>query len=98
MASMETKNEVAQEKYGKDFEELSGKERQSVGGTIGGNIRKEAGTDYSEMGKEVSGAVAAGSRNAVAGQYQGGRAVPGQQGSSRAAGQAKYGILKRSPR
>lgn len=31
---------VAQEKYGKDFEELSGKERQSVGGTIGGNIRK----------------------------------------------------------
>ncbi|KAG2442929.1 hypothetical protein HXX76_003005 [Chlamydomonas incerta] len=52
MASMETKNEVAQEKYGKDFEELSGKERQSVGGTIGGTIRKEEGTDYSEMGKE----------------------------------------------
>ncbi len=34
---------MAQEKYGKDFEELSSKERQSVGGTIGGNIRKVGG-------------------------------------------------------
>jgi hypothetical protein len=35
------KEQVAQEKFGKEFSELEGKERQSVGGTVGGNIRKE---------------------------------------------------------
>lgn len=61
MASIEEKNAVAQEKYGADFEELSGKERQSVAGTIGGNKRKEqmaeaTGGDvheaYSQMGQK----------------------------------------------
>lgn len=29
------------QKYGKSFDELEGRERQSVGGTVGGQIRKE---------------------------------------------------------
>ena len=29
------------QKYGKDFEQLDGKERQSVGGTVGGSRRAE---------------------------------------------------------
>ena len=32
---------MAQEKYGAGFEELSGKERQSVAGTVGGEIRRD---------------------------------------------------------
>ncbi|KAI8471820.1 MAG: hypothetical protein J3K34DRAFT_415837 [Monoraphidium minutum] len=56
----ERKEEVAQEKYGASFSELSGKERQSAAGTVGGEIRKEQmsaehGGDtheaYAEMGK-----------------------------------------------
>ncbi|KIZ05130.1 hypothetical protein MNEG_2824 [Monoraphidium neglectum] len=55
------KQEVAQEKYNANFEELSGKERQSVGGTVGGEMRREQmgegkGGDvhaaYAEMGSK----------------------------------------------
>ncbi len=33
--------QIAQEKYGQDFNELPGRERQSVAGQIGGERRKE---------------------------------------------------------
>ncbi|KAL6749933.1 hypothetical protein V8C86DRAFT_3144413 [Haematococcus lacustris] len=54
----ETKDQVAQEKFGKSFDELETNEQKSVGGTFGGNKRKEQMTEatggdthkaYSEM-------------------------------------------------
>eukprot|EP00878_Enallax_costatus_P011393 GHUV01011896.1.p2 GENE.GHUV01011896.1~~GHUV01011896.1.p2 ORF type:complete len:100 (+),score=35.51 GHUV01011896.1:93-392(+) len=58
------RNEIAQEKYGKNFEELDSDEKMSVGGTIGGQrggearkkqMAEEHGGDvhaaYSEMGQ-----------------------------------------------
>lgn len=54
------KEQIAQEKFGKSFEELEGRERVIVGGTKGGRHRKEqmaeeGGGDpskaYAEMGK-----------------------------------------------
>ncbi|KAG2498352.1 hypothetical protein HYH03_003611 [Edaphochlamys debaryana] len=35
----QSRNEVAQEKFGKDFEELSSMEKIQVGGTLGGRSR-----------------------------------------------------------
>lgn len=55
------KEQVAQEKFGKSFDELEGRERQSVGGTVGGSHRKEqmaeehggdASKGYAEMGQK----------------------------------------------
>ncbi|KAK9808661.1 hypothetical protein WJX72_001507 [[Myrmecia] bisecta] len=48
------KEQVAQEKFGASFEDLSGKDRQSVGGTVGGQKRAEgAGHEgMAEMGKK----------------------------------------------
>eukprot|EP00775_Hariotina_reticulata_P008296 gene8296-8482_t len=58
------RNEIAQEKFNKNFEELSSEEKMSVGGSIGGKrggeARKQQMADehggdvhaaYSEMGK-----------------------------------------------
>ncbi len=42
-------DQVAQEKYGKDFQELEGRERQSVGGTVGGSKGGEARKEQSEF-------------------------------------------------
>ncbi|KXZ48625.1 hypothetical protein GPECTOR_26g528 [Gonium pectorale] len=39
----QTRDEVAQEKFGKKFEELSSMEKIQVGGTIGGRTRGDAG-------------------------------------------------------
>lgn len=55
------KEEIAQEKYGKSYEELGTNEKKAVGGVKGGEARKqqmadEAGGDvhaaYSEMGSK----------------------------------------------
>jgi hypothetical protein len=50
----QAKNDVAQEKYGKDFDELDGKQRQSAAGTVGGRQRADqAGSEgMAEMGKK----------------------------------------------
>jgi len=50
----ERKEAVAQDKFNQSFEDLSGKDRQSVGGTVGGQMRAEgAGHDgMAEMGKK----------------------------------------------
>jgi general stress protein YciG len=46
------KERIAQEKYGKSYEELDGRQRQSVAGTVGGlHRREELGREgYSELG------------------------------------------------
>ncbi|KAG2440185.1 hypothetical protein HXX76_004298 [Chlamydomonas incerta] len=45
----QTRDEVAQEKFGKKFEELEPMERVQVGGTIGGRSRGDAeGGDHKE--------------------------------------------------
>eukprot|EP00877_Chromochloris_zofingiensis_P003420 jgi/Chrzof1/13079/Cz07g19020.t1 len=55
------KEQIAQEKFGKSFDDLEGRERQSVGGTKGGQARKEqlasehggdASAGYSDMGTQ----------------------------------------------
>ncbi|KAJ9527311.1 hypothetical protein QJQ45_025546, partial [Haematococcus lacustris] len=60
-AMQDAKNEIAQEKFGKSFEECDAHERQVVGGVYGGNKRKEQMTEatggdthkaYSEMSQQ----------------------------------------------